>query len=165
MYLSGINYESINEGEGVRAVFYVSGCRHNCKGCHNPDTHSFTNGTEVTDELIEIINEELDKRKFLSGITLSGGDPMFSPVEVLAFVKKLHIPKNNIWIYSGFKFEEMLCNKDKINLLEECDILVDGKYIESKRDVSLLYMGSTNQRIIKLKKFSELPWHIQKKMV
>lgn len=107
MYISGVDYESIADGEGVRTTIFVSGCKHKCYGCHSPDTHSFTNGTEVTDEIIDLINSEMDKRKFLSGITLSGGDPMYSAAECAELLDKLHIPHNNVWIYSGFTYEEI----------------------------------------------------------
>lgn len=96
LYISGVDYESINDGEGVRAVLYISGCRHNCKNCHNPLTHKFNYGVKVNDELIEEINREIKKRYFLNGITLSGGDPMYSAKEVLKLLKKLYIPNNDI---------------------------------------------------------------------
>lgn len=148
MYLSGINYESLVDGEGMRTTIFVSGCLHNCPKCHSPQTHSFTYGREVSTELIDKINKEMDKRPFLSGITLSGGDCMYSAVETLKLIKNLHIPKNNIWCYTGFTFEELVANPNQFNLLKRINVLVDGVFDDTRRDITLLFKGSTNQRII-----------------
>ena len=153
LYISGVDYESINDGEGVRAVLYISGCRHNCKNCHNPLTHKFNYGVKVNDELIEEINREIKKRYFLNGITLSGGDPMYSAKEVLKLLKKLYIPNNDIWIYSGFTIEQIIEDTDMLMLLKECNILVDGLFDYKLRDVSLPYRGSSNQRIINIQHY------------
>ena len=153
LYISGINYESINDGEGIRAVFYFSGCKHNCIDCHNPETHNFKNGVKVDMNLIQKINKELNKRKFLDGITLSGGDPMYSATEIIKFIEKIDIPKNNIWIYSGFTIEQICKNKQMFNLLKKCDTLVDGLFIKDLKDITLLYRGSSNQKIINIKKY------------
>ena len=150
MYLSGIDYESIADGIGVRCVLFVSGCKHNCKGCHSLKTHDFKNGVEVTDELIKEINYEISKRSFLSGITLSGGDPMYSAKECVELLNKLDIPKNNVWIYSGFTFEEICKDPDMLSLLKKCDVLVDGMFMEDLRDITLDFRGSSNQRIINI---------------
>jgi anaerobic ribonucleoside-triphosphate reductase activating protein len=152
MYLCGVNFESMVDGEGVRAVLFVSGCLHNCPYCHSPQTHSFTFGREVNQELIDNINSEMDKRPYISGITLSGGDCMYSPVETMKLLKKLHIPHNNVWCYTGFTYEEIINNKNQAQLLRYVDVLVDGKFDYRKRDITLAFKGSTNQRIIDVKK-------------
>ena len=153
MYLSGVDYESLADGDGVRTVLFISGCKHNCKGCHSPDTHDFKYGTEVTPDVIEDINQEIKKRlPFLSGITLSGGDPMYSAKECIDLLDKLIVPKENVWVFSGFTYEEIKQNPDMVNLLERCNVLVDGPFIEEQRDVSLKFRGSSNQRIIYLDK-------------
>lgn len=139
------------DGEGVRAVLFISGCLHNCPYCHSPQTHNFTFGKEVNQELIDEINREINKRPYISGITLSGGDCMYSPIETLKFVKKLTIPHNNIWCYTGFTFEELIQNKNQFQLLKNIDVLVDSKFDYTKRDISLAFRGSTNQRIIDVK--------------
>ena len=113
MYLCGVNFESMVDGEGVRAVLFISGCLHDCPYCHSPQTHSFTFGKEINQELINEINREITKRPYISGITLSGGDCMYSPIETLKFIKKLKIPHNNIWCYTGFTYEELLNNKNQ----------------------------------------------------
>lgn len=151
MYLCGVNFESMVDGEGVRAVLFISGCLHDCPYCHSPQTHSFTFGKEINQELINEINREITKRPYISGITLSGGDCMYSPIETLKFIKKLKIPHNNIWCYTGFTYEELLNNKNQFQLLKNINVLVDGKFDYSKRDISLAFRGSTNQRIIDVK--------------
>lgn len=151
MYLCGVNFESLVDGEGVRAVLFISGCLHNCPYCHSPQTHSFTYGKEVNQELIDQINNEMIKRPYISGITLSGGDCMYSPVETLKLIKKLKIPHNNIWCYTGFTFEEIINDKNQFQLLRHIDVLVDSLFEYSKRDISLAFRGSSNQRIIDVK--------------
>lgn len=151
MYLCGVNFESMVDGEGVRAVLFISGCLHNCPYCHSPQTHSFTYGVEVNQELIDDINAEITKRPYISGITLSGGDCMYSPVETLKLIKKLNIPHNNIWCYTGFTFEQLIKNNNQLQLLKRINVLVDGKFEYSKRDITLAFKGSSNQRIIDVK--------------
>lgn len=151
LYLSGVDYESLADGSGVRCVLFVSGCKHDCPGCHSPKTHDFENGEPVTPELIRQINEEIMKRPFLSGITLSGGDPMYSAYEVCELLEQLEIPNDNVWIYTGFTLDEIYSNANMMRLLIKCNVLVDGCFEQDKRDVSLRFRGSTNQRIIDLK--------------
>lgn len=148
MYLSGVDFESMADGEGVRTVLFVSGCRHYCKGCHSPSTHDFNAGTKITDELIKYINSMTEARPFLSGLTLSGGDPMYSAKEILEILPSLYVPHKNIWCFTGFTFEQLLKDKDQRSLLEHIDILVDGEFKIDKRDVTLQFRGSSNQRIV-----------------
>lgn len=155
IYLSGINYESFVDGNGVRAAFYISGCNHKCKGCHNEETWDFKHGQLITDSLINEINTEIKKRPYLSGITITGGDPMYSSSGVVELLKKLYIPKNNIWLYTGFELHE-LCNFAKDNpdiyeLLGMINVLVDGPYIEGMRTTTQPFIGSSNQIIHNLK--------------
>ena len=153
MYISGIIYESVVDGEGIRNVVFISGCKHKCTGCHNPESWDFKFGEEFTyDKQIEFI-EKCKQDPLLDGITLSGGDPMYSEKDVIAFLKlyKEHCPNHNIWIYSGFTYEELIQSSIAKELLDLCDVLVDGKYIQELRDTTLPFRGSSNQRIIKLK--------------
>ena len=131
---------------------FISGCKHNCVGCHSPQTHDFNYGIEITDEVIEKINAEIDKRPFLNALVLSGGDPMYSAKELLSILPKLHIPNNNIWCYSGFTLDEIKANPDMMALLKECTCLVDGMFDIKKRDITLKFRGSSNQRIIDVKR-------------
>lgn len=147
LYIAGINYESTADAEGMACTIFFSGCKHFCNGCHSKDTWDFNYGKEATDELIDIINLEIDKRPFLSALVLSGGDPMYSATEVKNFISKIHIPNNNIWCYSGFKIEEIQQNKEMKELLDMCNVLIDGQFEIDKRDITLSFRGSSNQRI------------------
>lgn len=154
MNIIGINFESVVDGEGVRVVLYISGCRHNCKGCHNPASHSFTTGRRFTSDLQNEIISYIQNTPFVSGLTLSGGDPMYSAAEIVPFIEHLKsmIPDVSIWIYSGFTYEEICKDGAMFKLLAFCDILVDGEFILEQRDVTLAYRGSNNQRIIDIQK-------------
>lgn len=149
LYLSGINYESIADAEGVSCVLFFSGCNHNCEGCHSPSTHDFKNGILVTDEVINTINEEIDKRPFLSSLVLSGGDPMYSSKKILKLLDRLHIPNNTIWVYSGFTLREIKQCKGMSELLDRCNVLIDGKFELEHRDITLQFRGSSNQKMYK----------------
>lgn len=150
MNVAGINFESIADGIGVRVVVFVSGCLHNCVGCHNPTSHSFTAGRPFTQELQDEIVTYLRSTPFITGLTLSGGDPMYSAAELIPFVQRVRneLPEISIWIYSGFTYEEVIQDKDMFALLKLCDVLVDGLFVLEQRDITLAYRGSTNQRLI-----------------
>lgn len=149
LHISGINYESTADALGVSAVIFFSGCHHQCKGCHSKDTWDFDYGTEVTDELIGTIRDEIRKRPFVKTIVLSGGDPFYSAKEINTFLDKLDLPRYTIWAYSGFTFEELGTSSDDnvIKLLARCDYLVDGPFVLEKRDITLKFRGSSNQNI------------------
>lgn len=154
MNVSGINFESIADGEGVRVVVFISGCLHNCKGCHNPASHSFTAGQPFTSDLQDKIVAYIKNTPFISGLTLSGGDPMYSAEELIPFVQKLRseVDGVTVWIYSGFLYEEIKQNEEMSELLKQCDVLVDGEFVLEQRDITLAYKGSQNQRIIDVQK-------------
>lgn len=146
----GINFESIVDGDGVRVVIFFSGCNHHCKGCHNPETHDFNAGRLFTTELQKQIAEYVRETPFISGVTLSGGDPMYSAESITPFLKELKSlsPASTIWVYSGFTYEEIAADPSMRKLLKMCDVLVDGPFILEQRDITLSYRGSRNQRII-----------------
>lgn len=154
--LSGIAYESLVNGPGVRRVFFSQGCNHNCKGCFNPETHSFELGEEKDmDELIEgVINNP-----FIKGVTFSGGDPLEQADKFAYIAKELNNKIKdrdfNIWCYTGYKFEYIIENLDKRigwkELINNIDVLVDGKFEEDKKEEGLKFRGSSNQRIIDIK--------------
>ena len=161
-----MNYALIREndianGPGVRTSLFVSGCRHHCKGCFNPETWNFSYGTPFTDNTInEIIS--LSDHSFITGLTLLGGEP-FEPenqagLAILAKKFKQAYPEKTIWCYSGFSFENDLLPKAQkglenvYDLLSNVDVLVDGKFVEELKDSSLLFRGSSNQNIIDVKK-------------
>ena len=146
LHIAGIDYESIADAEGVCCTIFFSGCKHRCPGCHSPDTWDFNYGKPVDQDLIDEINRQIDKRPFLNGLVLSGGDPMYSAKEICDLIEKLHIPNNNIWCYSGFTIEEILEDEDMKALLNKCSVLVDGPFKIDQRNVSLKFRGSANQR-------------------
>lgn len=153
MNVIGIDFESVADGDGVRVVVYVSGCLHNCKGCHNPASFPFDAGYPFTEKLQDKIINYIHDTPFISGITLSGGDPMFSAVEITPFIRRLREANKQVtvWIYSGFCYEKILENSEMFELLMLCDVLVDGNFILEQRDMTLCYKGSRNQRIIDIK--------------
>lgn len=149
LYISGINYESIADAEGVACTIFFSGCEHKCKGCHSKDTWNFKNGQELNIDLINIINDEIKKRPFLNALVLSGGDPLYSINDIIDLLPKLIIPKNNIWCYTGFTMEEIQENENMKKILNYINVLIDGPFILEQRDITLKFRGSKNQRIWK----------------
>lgn len=151
--IAGMVKESIVDGPGIRFVVFVQGCKHNCPGCHNPQTHSFTGGTMVS---IDSIMEQIRKNPLLDGVTLSGGEP-FEQAESLAelagCVKELGL---NVITYTGYTYEEITSGFGKMNgwesLMNETDILVDGRFEIDKKNILLKFRGSENQRLIDVKK-------------
>lgn len=152
MKYSEITYPDVNNGEGCRVTLFVSGCSHRCKGCHNPETWNFDFGKDFNDDVKNRLFEIVSK-PYIKGLTLSGGDPLDSYDDVLNLVKEFrkHFGElKDIWLYTGYMIDDLLdLNKEEI--LDYIDVLVDGKYDESQRDVSLPFRGSRNQRIIKIK--------------
>ena len=144
--------DSIVDGQGIRFTIFTQGCLHNCKGCHNPKTHDLLGGKLVdADKIIDVIKEN----PLLDGITLSGGEPFLQSEECTYLAKAAHDLGLNVWAYSGFTFEEILNDNNKKILLENIDILVDGKFEIDKRSIDLDFKGSSNQRIIDVKKSIE----------
>lgn len=148
-----LDSDSIVDGPGLRAVLWTQGCAHNCPGCQNPQTWDFNGGGLIP---ISIVKDAIDELEGQDGFTFSGGDPMYQPeacLEIAKYVKKKGL---NIWVYTGFTYEEikkMSKSKPVYNeFLELIDVLVDGRFIESKKDLSLLFRGSSNQRLIDMKK-------------
>lgn len=154
---SSLQPDSIIDGEGIRTVIWTQGCIHNCYGCHNPHTHSFTDGVLID---VEKIKQEIETLEFQDGITLSGGDPMCQPEACLEIAKFCQEKNLNVWCYTGYTFEQLLELGKKrssiINLLKNIDVLVDGKFEIDKRSLDLKFRGSKNQRVIDVKKSLEL---------
>lgn len=145
--------DSIVDGEGIRTVIWFQGCLHNCFKCHNPESHDFNGGFL---ESISRVKEEIDKLEFQNGITFSGGDPMYQPEALYELALYAHEKNLNVWCYTGFTFEklvEMSSSNGIIHkVLEEIDVLVDGPFINNKKSLNIKFRGSTNQRIIDVKK-------------
>ena len=148
-----IQPDSIVDGKGIRTVIWTQGCSHNCKGCHNPDTHDF-NGGFLKD--IDVLKEEIRSLEMQDGITLSGGDPFFQIDAIYEIAKFCNEINLNVWCYTGFTFEELLKMSNKnpkiISLLSKIDVLVDGKFVEAKKSYDCKFRGSTNQRLIDVSK-------------
>ncbi len=146
-----IEASSLSNGSGWRVVLWVSGCTHQCKNCQNPETWDINAGKEYTakqkQKILELLNHN-----YINGLTLSGGDPLHphNREVILDLVKEVKstYPSKDIWLYTGYEYEQV---KD-LAILDYVDYVVDGPYVDSLRDVSLAFKGSSNQRIIDVKK-------------
>lgn len=148
-----IRLRDISDGPGIRVGVYFQGCPYHCKGCWNASTWNENGGKEWTQELEDRVIEECDN-PHVSGLSLLGGEPLFRPnyEAALRLIRrfKWRYPHKDIWIWSGQIWENM--SEDYHEALSLCDVLVDGPFILEQRDVTLKYAGSTNQRVIDLKK-------------
>lgn len=152
MYYHNIDHCDMLNGEGIRVSLWVSGCSLHCKGCQNPQTWDFNSGIPFDKNALQELYEALDK-PYIQGLTLTGGNPMDNIPEVLHICRtvKEKFPDKDIWLYSGYTFEQLQQSQTAICVLEYVDVLVDGPYIEAQRDISLQWCGSKNQRIIDIK--------------
>lgn len=142
-----IKYGTSVDGIGLRTSLYCAGCENRCPGCHNPQSWDENGGDAITvDELYNrIVEADMN-------VTFTGGDPMLHPEGFIALASL--IKRNTgktIWCYTGYRFEELLSHPTRRQLVELCDVIVDGRYIEAERDLSLHFRGSRNQRIIDVK--------------
>ncbi len=145
--IADVESESIVDGPGFRFAIYTQGCPHNCPGCHNPQTHSFEGGTAVSaKQLISFAK----KSPLQKGITLTGGEPFCQAKALIPLAKLAREQGYNIWVYSGYLYEELLKTEDASELLLLCDVLVDGPFEEDKKSLDLKWKGSANQRCIDL---------------
>jgi len=149
-----IKHDDMLNGDGLRVTLFVSGCEHNCAGCHNPQTHSLSSGIPFDNQAKQEIFNELSK-PYISGITISGGDP-FHPeniAEVTATVKEIKelFPDKDIWVYTGYTYEEIADDNRYTEALRYIDVLVDGEFDIVLVDVNEPWVGSTNQRVIRMK--------------
>ncbi len=147
-----IDYKAFNfvDGEGVRNSLYVSGCMFHCEGCYNVATWSFNAGIPYTKELEERIMDDL-AQPYVQGLTLLGGEPFLNTGILIPLLKRIkrELPNKDIWSWTGYTWDELeLETEDKMEMLQLVDILVDGRYDFRKRDLTLQFRGSSNQRII-----------------
>lgn len=142
MRIAGVNTCSLVNGDGVRYVIFVQGCKHHCKGCQNQWSWDMDGGADIP---VEMIAEDVRKHRMIDGITLSGGDPFYQQDECVELLKLL--PEYNVWIYTGFVYEEIAGTE----LAKMADVIVDGPFVEELRCEGKMY-GSSNQRIIRLDK-------------
>ena len=155
--LAGIAYESLVNGPGMRRVFFTQGCRHNCEGCFNPETHDFSEGYLWNmEELIEGVK----KNPLLKGITFSGGDPFEQGDKVAYMASCFKSMGLNVWSYTGYTYEYIMEHMNEHEgwkeLMESLDVLVDGTFQQALKQEGLRYRGSLNQRIIDVQKSREL---------
>lgn len=161
MHFGNIKKNDIANGEGVRVSLFVSGCRNHCKNCFNPETWSFTYGKEFTKEVEDDIISSLAPG-WINGLTILGGEPfeVENQRDLVSFIKRVRAtyPDKNIWMYSGYLFDNDIINPNgKVHcevtddIIANIDVLVDGKFVEELKNLSLKFRGSTNQRIILVK--------------
>lgn len=154
--IAGITDDSIVDGPGIRLTVFVQGCPHNCEGCHNPQTHDFSAGIDMTvDEIMGRINAN----PLLDGVTFSGGEPFCQAAALSELGRMVQKKGLNVITYSGYTYEYLRKNSDNKNnygkLLDVSDYLVDGPFIAGQKDMLLKFRGSRNQRIIDVKKSEE----------
>ena len=143
-----IKYGTSVDGIGLRTSIYCAGCQNHCLGCHNPQSWDENGGEPISVEVLfkNIVDADMN-------VTFTGGDPMLHPE---GFIELAQMIKNNtdknIWCYTGYKFEDLIQHPIRRKLVELCDVIVDGPYIESERDLSLHFRGSRNQRVIDVQK-------------
>ena len=169
MKYHNITTDDMLNGDGLRTVLWLSGCNHHCKNCHNPTTWDPQNGLEFSDEAAAELIEKL-KPDYISGLTISGGDPLYpdNRGDLLRFLVTSRMlnrdlfEKKNIWMYTGYKWEELISKKDldpknynrsqMYKILTFIDVLVDGEYKEDLSNNNYHWAGSTNQRVIDVQK-------------
>lgn len=146
--IAGTVDDSIVDGEGYRFTIFTQGCPHNCPGCHNPNTHAADGGVTVD---IDTLFAKICQNPLLSGVTFSGGEPFLQAGALTALAEKIHTrPLLDITTYTGYTLEQLTAmhDSDVTHLLAATDILIDGPFLQEKRDLSLIFRGSSNQRII-----------------
>ena len=162
-----IDHEDVCNGDGLRVVLWVAGCSHGCSECQNPQTWDPKSGILFDKSALNEIFEELEK-PYISGITLSGGDPLYiqnldTILDLIYDIKK-KFPTKTIWLYTGFTFDRLMDNYksyrqtpfeyrgdewlERWEIIRRCDVLIDGPYIKEQRDITLKWRGSSNQRVI-----------------
>ena len=150
-----IRQYDVANGVGIRTSIFVTGCTHNCKQCFNTKYMDFNFGELWTKETTNLVIDYL-RDDNVSGLTLLGGEPMQNAMELTEIVRDIKKSiKKSIWVYSGYTFEEIIENEDRFELLKECDVLVDGRFVYQLKDLKLKFRGSSNQRIIDIKKTLE----------
>lgn len=156
MQYSGLILNDMSAAPGVSVTFFSQGCPHRCPGCHNPETWDFQGGKEFTADVLDEICEALVAQGVQRNLCIMGGEPLcpeniFLSNLIVRTVKE-RVPEAKIYVWTGYTFEKLVreSNKHVMDLLSQADVLVDGPYIESLRDVTLKMRGSSNQRIIDL---------------
>ena len=143
-----IKYGTSVDGIGLRTSIYCAGCQNHCPGCHNPQSWDENGGEPISVEVLfkNIVDADMN-------VTFTGGDPMLHPECFIELAQMIKDNTNkNIWCYTGYKFEDLIQHPTRRKLVELCDVIVDGRFVESERDLSLHFRGSRNQRVIDVQK-------------
>ena len=145
--IAGTVGESIVDGPGIRYVIFTQGCPHGCPGCHNPETHDFAGGREID---AETLLAEIRRNGLVSGVTFSGGEPFEQAEALLPLARQLKADGRHLMAYSGYTYEQLIADSRAgvRGLLEQLDLLVDGRYEAEHRSLELRFRGSTNQRVL-----------------
>lgn len=151
MRLINMYRETISDGPGLRCSLYLSGCSHACSGCHNPESWDPDAGILLSEELLTDIIQQIKANPLLDGITISGGDPFYNPTELAWLLERLRRETAlNIWCYTGYTMEYLLSREDARQALRYIDTLVDGPFVMRLYDPHLSFVGSSNQRILRV---------------
>ncbi len=155
MRYHNITTDDMKNGDGLRTVLWVAGCEHHCKSCHNPITWDPNGGVKFNINTLNELVSKLDK-DYISGLTISGGDPLFpsnvSTVLMICQFYKHKFRNKTLWIYTGYKWEDIINDKIIFKILQYTDVLVDGEFIEELADIKYKWAGSINQRVIDVRK-------------
>lgn len=145
----GIDKSSISNGPGVRVVLWVAGCKIHCKGCQNPESWDFCAGKLFDENAKQELFNALSK-PYIRGITISGGNPLDTPNEIFILLNEIKskFPDKDVWLYSGYTYDEIRSSRERFKQILNVDVLVDSPYIEEQRDITLAFRGSKNQRLI-----------------
>lgn len=145
--IAGTVAESIVDGPGLRYTVFVQGCPHHCEGCHNPQTHDFSGGTEMT---VDALLTDLGRYPYLKGVTFSGGEPFCQAEGLYQLGAALKAQGRSLMAFSGYTFEELRAQSDPYvgKLLGLLDLLVDGRFVLAERSLELRFRGSSNQRVL-----------------
>ncbi|MBO5566300.1 MAG: anaerobic ribonucleoside-triphosphate reductase activating protein [Succinivibrio sp.] len=147
--IAGAVQESIVDGPGIRYTIFVQGCPFRCKGCHNPQSQPLVGGVEVN---LRVLYDEIHSNVLTTGVTFSGGEPFLQPLPLAVMAQVLKKEHYSLWSYSGFTFDKLLEDPNKVKLLQYLDVVVDGPFVLSQKSLELDFRGSRNQRIIDVQK-------------
>lgn len=154
MNYSAIFYDDMKNGSGLRVTLFVNGCDHKCKGCQNPSTHDPCGGEPFNEIVLDRIRKHLN-HDYISGLTLSGGDPLYKSnrkdINYIIDTIKKEFPYKNIWLYTGYTFDAIMKNEELKEIVSKVDVVVDGKFKLDKLDANYPWAGSTNQKVIDVK--------------
>lgn len=152
MKIAQIRKFDVANGPGIRTTIFVSGCTHNCRFCFNKEYQDFSFGNEYNKEYEDLILSYIKDSK-IQGLSILGGEPLQQDNSLYELLKRVKREANKgVWLWSGYTYEEILQDENKKKMLEYIDVLVDGRFEEDKKDFALRFRGSSNQRIINVKK-------------